>query len=154
MTTNYSDAKDAIYGRVKAAIDGPVTALLGYKPEIRWPYVAEPAKPNNSKIWFRVSSQIVEEQQITLSTCEGAPGQKKYETVGVLIVEMYMPKAERDSGVKGGKAAAMIRDAFRNAPSGEAGIVYYRARINDGIAPEELFYRLNVVTEFEYDEIK
>lgn len=154
MTTNYTDARDKIYGRVKAAIDGPVAALFGYKAETRWPFTAEPNKPDASKIWFRVSSQIVEEGQSTLSTCEGAPGQKRYETVGVLIIEMYMPKAVRDSGVKGTKAAAIIRDAFRNAPSGEEGIFYYRARINDGIAPEELFYRLNVVTEFEYDEVK
>uniref|UniRef100_A0AAU6W084 Tail terminator protein n=1 Tax=Pseudomonas phage Pavpe01 TaxID=3138545 RepID=A0AAU6W084_9VIRU len=154
MTTTYTDALDEMFGKIKAAIDGPVNTVLGYKAETRWPFVAEPTKPDNSKIWLRVSTQIVDEQQSTLSTCEGLPGQKRYESAGLLFIELYLPKAKGDSGVKGRKVAVILRDLFRNAASGPTGITYYRARINDGIAPEELFYRLNVVTEFEYDEIK
>lgn len=154
MTTNYTDATNIMFERIQDAVSGPVKAVLGYDAEMRWPYVAEPKKPDGSKVWFRVSSQIVDEHQSTLSTCEGAPGQRKYETAGILIIEAYLPKSLRDAGPKGRAVATALRDTFRNVASGEAGIRYYRARINDGIAPEELFYRLNVVTEFEYDEIK
>ena len=154
MTTTYRGARNVMFDRINDAVNGPIATLFGYTPQVRWPFVAEPDKPDNTKIWFRVSSQIVEEQQSTLSTCEGLPGQKRYETTGLLFIEMYMPKMVREAGVKGIDAAIIIRDTFRNAPSGEAGITYYRARINDGILPEEQFYRLNVVTEFEYDEIK
>lgn len=154
MTTTYTDAIDEMFGKIRTAVNGPINTLLGYKAETRWPFVEEPKKPDNTKIWLRVSTQIVDEQQSTLSTCEGLPGQKKYETVGLLFVELYLPKSKGDSGVKGRQAATILRDLFRNAGSGQSGIRYYRARINDGIPPEELFYRLNVVTEYEYDEIK
>ena len=151
MSATLVQATDLMFSRIKHVIDNDVAAILGYIPETRWPYVAEPSKPNSAKIWLRVSSQVVMEGQSTLSTCVGAPGKKRYQTAGLIFIEAYIPKTTKDTtSIR--LTASALRNAFRNAPSGEYGIRYYNARVNDGIPPEELFYRFNVVTEYEYDE--
>lgn len=152
MPTNYSQARDVMFSRINAALKSDVNAVLGYIPQVYWPLQAEPKKPDATKLWLRVSTQNVIEGQSTLSTCEGGPGQKQYETAGLLFIELYWPKSGSVNSTKAEQTAAVLRNVFRNAAMGSDGIRYYRARILDGIPPEELYYRLNVVTEYEYDE--
>lgn len=151
MTTNYIDARNEINSLFYEAWQLKAAAIAGYLPEIRWQGVQYRSLPDGSKIWGRVSIQTVFEEQTTLSTCEGKPGQKRYTASGLVFVQLFCPKSDTESYAKGGKLAKIARDAFRGKST--PGKVWFRnARINE-IPPEELYERYNVVTEFEYDEL-
>lgn len=126
-------------------------AIVGSVPEIRWQGVQERDIPEPSKFWCRVSRQTVTEEQATLSTCEGRPGQKKYTASGLVFVQIFCPKSNQQAFELGQKLAKVARNAFRGK-STPGGIWFRNVRINE-LSPEELYERLNVVAEFEYDEL-
>lgn len=151
MTTTRSEARNEINGLFLAAWNAGAGALAGYVPEIEWQGRQPRNTPDGSKFWARVSMQTVFEEQTTLSTCEGKPGQKRYTASGLVFVQLFCPKSNTQAFEIGGKLAEVARNAFRGKST--PGKVWFRnARINE-LDPEELYYRFNVVTEFEYDEL-
>ena len=152
MTTTYSNAIDEI----NAAFwqdwnSAKSSSVVGYVPDIRWQNVEEASTPDGSKFWGRVSTQTVFEEQTTLSTCEGAPGQKRYTSSGLVFVQIFCPKSNAQANEFGKKLSEVARSSFRGKST--PGNVWFRnVRINE-LPPEDLFYRFNVVAEFEYDEL-
>lgn len=146
--TTYEEAIDDIFGIFKAAWDANSATVVGSIPEVRWPGVEEPSKPNYENYWARVSQQTVLENQTSLRN--GQNGQR-YTTSGLVFVQIFCPKSESLGMTNGRKLATIARDSFRgNATSGN---VWFRnARINE-LEPEDKWYRFNVVAEYEYDEI-
>lgn len=147
MTTNYIAARDSMFRLIKEA-----ASYFDYIPHIEYPMIVNKKKPDPSKIWLRASTQIVAEEQSALSTCEQSDGKKLYTTYGLAIIEFYIPRSE-PNGTLALMWATQLRNAFRNASSND-GVIYRKARINDGIEPEEQFFRVNVVANFEFDEVK
>lgn len=147
MTTNYISARDSIFTLIEET-----ASHFDYVPHIEYPLIVNADKPDGSKIWLRASTQIVEEMQSALSACEQSEGQKLYTSYGLVIIEFYIPRTE-PNGTLALMWASQLRDAFRNASSND-GVIYRKARINDGIAPEEQFFRVNVISNFEFDEVK
>jgi len=143
----YEEAIDEIFGIFNAAWLDNSAAVVGYVPEVRWPGVEEPEKPDLSKFWARVSQQTVIEGQSSLRN--GDAGQR-YTTDGLVFVQIFCPKSDSLGMTNGRKLAIIARNSFRgNATSGQ---VWFRnARINE-LPPEENWYRFNVVAEYEYDE--
>jgi|SRR5688572_14082970 len=151
MTVRYDEARDEMFALFKAAWDANTTAIAGYVPEVRWQGKELTTKPDRSKYWARVSLQSVLEQQATLSNCVIEPGKKKYESAGLIFVQVFAPKAIATAYDTLQKLAIVARDAYRGKTT--PGNVWFRnVRINT-LEPEELFYRLNVVGEYEFDEI-
>jgi len=124
--------------------------LAGFA-KIRWQGLQKRSIPDGSKFWCRISKQTVFEEQATLSTCEGAPGQKKYTASGLVFVQLFCPKSESNAFGLGEQLAKIARDAFRGK-STENNIWFRNVRINE-IPDEELYERFNIVGEFEYDEL-
>ena len=151
MTTNYHDAKSEMFALLNAAWQANTVAIVGYVPAIYWQMKEEPATPDPSKYWARCSRQTVLEQQTTLSTCEGANGQRRFTTFGLLFVQIFCPKAAENVGTIAEKLAQVAKDAYRKQQT-TSGIVFRNVRINE-LPPENQYYRLNVVAEFEYDEL-
>lgn len=149
MTTTFKDATDEICGAFWQAWNAAeVSSLVGYVPDVRWPFVEEPEKPEASKYWARVSIQTVFEEQTALA---GSDSKRRYTASGLVFVQLFCPKSRSDAGEIGRKLAEIARNSFRGKST--PGNVWFRnARINE-LSPENLFYRLNVVAEFEYDEI-
>ena len=148
----FDEVRNEIFALFNAAWEANTAAIVGYVPEVRWQGVQERDLPESSKFWVRVSKQTVFEEQATLSTCEGKPGQKKYTASGLVFVQLFCPKSNAQAVELGQKLAKVARNAFRGKTT--PGKIWFRnARINDGIPPEELYERFNVVTEFEYDEL-
>lgn len=147
---------DAAHNELCAFVRDAVNAAanevgLGYAPEIRWPYVAEPSKPDTTKLWCRVVNSIVSEQQSSLSSEVTAPGERMFTSVGSLAIEIYVPKSIRTLGAWHLTFCRVIRDAFRKARNNN---IWYRySRINNSLLPEELFYRFNVTVEYTFSEI-
>lgn len=147
MNIDYIKARNAMFGLVKST-----AATFNPVPRIEYPMQVSVGKPDASKIWLRAATQIVTERQTALSTCVGDVGKKTYTSYGLLIIEFYIPKKE-PNGVTALMWATTIRNAFRNASSSD-GVIYRKATVNDNLPDEENFFRINVVVQFEFDEIK
>lgn len=146
--TTYEEAIDEIFEIFKVAWDANSAAIVGYVPEIRWQGVEEPNSPDYSKFWCRVSQQTVIEQQSGFRNGECKP----YTTEGLVFIQIFCPKSDSESMTKGRKLAIVGRDAFRgNSTSGK--VWFKNARVNE-LPAEIQWIRLNVVAEYEYDEIE
>ena len=151
MTTDYRGATDDIFGLITKTVEQQSTAVIGYTPEIRYQGVPENNMPGTDKVWMRASIQTVDEQQKTFSTCEGAPGKKLYSSYGLVFVQIFIPKTKNGLWSKGTTFASVLRNAFRGSKSGN-GVWFRNPRIEE-LTPEADFFRINVVSEFEYSEI-
>jgi len=146
----FSDTRDEIGALFLTAWQSTV-AIVGYVPEVQWQGVQYRTMPDGSKYWARLSKQTVIESQATLSTCEGLPGQRKYETSGLIFVQIFCPKSDSQAFELGQKLATVARNAFRGKVT--PGKIWFRnVRINE-LEPEELYQRFNVVSEYEYNEL-
>lgn len=141
---NYSQATDEINAQFLTAWKAQAAAIVGYEPEVYWQNVQNPKIPDGSKFWARVSAQTVFEQQITFASC------RKFEVSGLVFVQIFCPKSNSQSFELGKKLATVAKLAYRGQKT-ESGVWFRNVRINE-IEPEDQFYRLNVIAEFEYDE--
>lgn len=151
MTLQYDQARDEMLALFNAAWQANAGAIVSPVPEVRWQGKEVPTKPDRTKFWAHVSIQSVIEQQATLSNCVVEPGKKKYESAGLVFVQLFGPKMTATAYDDLQKLAIVARNAFRGKTT--PGNVWFRnVRINT-LKPEELFYRFNVVAEYEFDEI-
>lgn len=127
-------------------------AVLGYVPAIEWHGKENDGKVDRSKAWVRFSTQNVFDEQATLSACVDKPFVRRYNGSGLIFIQLFLPKTVANALIQGRKLAKVARNAYRGKKS-NGGITFHNVRINDGLAPEELFYRINVVAEYDYDEL-
>lgn len=151
IETTYPVAVSAIFKAGVDAITAGAAALVGYTPDMRFQGFEKNGKPDGSKFWLRFSQQTVNERQATLSTCAGLPGQKRYTTTGIVFVQFFCPRSLQTGMELGRKLAILARDAYRGHALDDS-IWFRNARINE-LAPESDSYRLNVVADYEYDEL-
>lgn len=151
MITNYAQATDEINQRFYDDWLSKTAEIVGYVPELRWQNVQEPAQINSSKFWARVSIQTVIEEQSTLSNCEGLPWQKRYTTNGLVFVQIFCPKSNARANELGKLLSVVARNSFRGKMTDNK-VWFRKARINE-LPQEDLFYRFNVIAEFQYDEL-
>lgn len=147
MTATYDEAKDEIFSQFYTAWKAQSAAIAGYEPEAWWQNLEKPYKPPQDKFWVRVSTQSVIEEQSTFR--DGV--EKRYTGSGLVFVQLFCPKTLGDADTLGGKLAEVARNAFRGKKT-TGGVWFRNVRINN-LEPEELFYRFNVVAEYEYDEV-
>lgn len=122
-------------------------AIVGYIPEVRWQNVQYVGIPDSTKFWARLTKNTVLEAQHTLS-----PGFKKWTAQGLIFVQLFCPKSVSLSFELGQQLAVVARDAFRGKSTD--GCIWFRNSTITELDAEELYYRLNVVSEFTYDELK
>lgn len=152
MTVDYSAARDEMFALFKTAWDASSSTVAGYVPEVRYQGRELPTKPSATKHWCRISTQNVIDRQITLSDCVEESGKKRYESAGLVFVQLFAPKSVATADEQGRKLAEVAKKAFRGKTTPGA-IWFKNVRINDNIADEDGFYRFNVVAEYEYDEV-
>lgn len=148
--TTYFEARDAIYTIVQETVNS-AASYIGYVPQVEYPQITKIENPPVDKIWLRARMMTVGEPQATLSTCVGEPFSNRYTSYGLIIIELYIPKQGNNYNLAE-QLATHLRDVYRKSGS-SSGVIYRKARINDNIAPEENFKRLNVIAEYDYDEI-
>ncbi len=152
MVTNYSAAVDAIYERFWNDWNtDDVRDLVGYIPQVEWAGKENRNGPDTSKFWVRISQQTVLESQISLGACVTDSTKRRYQSNGLVFVQMFCPKEVTDSIEIGRALATIARNAYRGKYA-EGNIVFYRAKIVP-LDPELEAYRFNVIAEYEYDEI-
>lgn len=151
MIADYSAAVSEMQKLFKAAWLANSGAIFGYVPAIEWYGLESLGKADRSKVWVRFSTDNVFEEQATLSTCVDVPFQRRYNGSGLVFIQLFLPKSVDNAVPLGRRLAQVARNAFRGKKT-EGGVTFYNTRIND-VPPEELFYRFNVVSEYDYDEL-
>lgn len=149
---NGQQAIDEMFSLLNVAWLAGTTAVAGYVPELRWQGKELATKPDPKKYWARASVQRVTEEQATISNCVDAPGQKRFEIGGFLMLQIFCPKIEIAAQVKGAALAEVAKRAFRGKHTSPGNVWFHNVRINE-LKPDDSYVRFNVVAEFEFDEI-
>ncbi len=150
MTTTYTNAVDEMFSVVRTVWNANTAAIVGYVPEMRWQGVEVSTPPPNDLYWGRTSIQTVTDQQTNVATLDGN-GKRRYTTSGLIFVQLFAPLADAQSMDKIRKLAQTVRAGFRGTTT-PSSVVFRNARINE-LSPDGKANRINVVAEFEYDEI-
>ena len=147
MTFNYTNAVDQMFALFNTAWVNQTVPIVGYVPVVRWQGVEELTKPDASKYWARVSQQTILEEQRGFSTFNGSA---LYSTRGLIFVQIFCPKSDIKAMEKGRSLAVVARNAFRGKTT--SGKVWFKNCTINELSPEESFFRLNVVSNYNYDE--
>jgi len=141
------EADDDINRSFKTAWDTGAKVIAGYAPVVRWQGVVE-AVPNPLQAWVRVTIAPVMTQQVALAD---ANGKRRDETSGIVTVQVFTPMSQQDGWLLAKRLGVLARKPFlRRSLSGK--IWFRRARIIP-LNPDGEFHRLNVIAEYEYDEL-
>lgn len=158
MPVTLDNALDEMYGMIKTVVDAESAAIVGYVPEIRWPGAAKASKPDNTKIWLRVTNKIVVDEQRSLADGNGT-GTKRYTAIGFLIVQIFAPRTKfaavgtsSNMLIVGKSLGIAIRDKFRH-PS-PSGAIWFRDQKVDELSETPEYYPHNVTVTFQFDTIE
>lgn len=147
MTANYETAIDEVFGLFKTAWDAGSGAIVGYVPTILWPGL-DKGVPDASEFYVRISTQQVGSNQSTLSENVVSQGSKRFESFGLIFVQIFAPKREHILPLAN-KLANFTQKIFRDKTEN---VILKNAKINE-LPIENGLIRINVITEFEFDEI-
>lgn len=150
MTTTYSAAVKSMESQFNSYWLLNSALFFGYIPEVEWYGKESKGKVDRSKVWVRFLTQNVYEEQQTLSDFVDKPFSRRFEISGLVFVQIFIPKTIANGVIKGRDLAEVARNCFRGRRID--GIVFRNVRINE-LPSEELFYRLNVVGEYEFSEL-
>lgn len=151
--TTMTEARDDIYTAFKTVWDAQAgVANGGEVPEVRWDGVqktATPEEPPADKPWARVKVMHMTGGQITL----GAVGNRRFLRAGTVFVQVFVPYT-RGQGLSLGDQLVMIaRAAFEGRARTAQGVTFRNARSRE-VGPTRSWYQYNVMSDFEYEEIK
>lgn len=148
MTTNLIGAKDEIFGAFQTAWSAGTVAIVGYVPYVQYPGQADEDPPDASKFWVRISTQIVNGSQGTLSENVVLNGSKRFETIGLVFLQIFAPKRS-EAQKQAEQLAQLALNTFRERTTN---VNLRNARIKE-MPYENGACRINVIAEFEFDEI-
>lgn len=148
MTATYLTAQDAIFGQFNTDWAAGATAIVGYIPRVFFQGVTREDKPEPNKHFVRVSVQTVSDRQVTF---RGADGLRRYRTDGLVIVQLFAPVSEAGGWRKCQRLAVLARDVYRGRTA--SGNIWFRnVRLNE-LPPENAWDRINVIAEYQFDEL-
>lgn len=147
MIGTYFDARDSLYAKL-ILNTAEVIALVGYVPKIVYQGVESIDKLPTDEFWMRISQQTVLEEQATLS---GNDLKRRYTTDGLLFVQIFIPKTLPQNYAIGVKLAVFVKNLYRGKQTEDC-IWFRNVRIQE-LPAEDAWNRLNVVAEYQYDEI-
>lgn len=150
MTSTFIESGDEIYARINTLWNDVAVGLFGYKPALYWPGKVEPDKVDGSKSWGRVTRRTVDETQSGFVACS-FNSKVRYTNSGLIYIQLFGSLSETGSDRKAQQLAEALKNAFKRKCTGSK-VIFRNSRI-EPLDPEELFFRYNVVFEYEYDEL-
>lgn len=127
--------------------------IAGYVPAMRFLGVEMNDVPTTPVFWARMSTFSFTDQQATLSTCSVSAYTRRYRDNGRIVIQLFGPRTGDNVSNKLMKLAQLIQHRLSGTKT-EHGIWFRNARVDADIAPEQLFNRVNVVCDYERDEIR
>lgn len=128
----------------------PLT-VLSYVPDIYWEG-DEPVSPiDNSKFWVRFSERNSSNNQSSLRN-DGLT--KRYRNRGFVFVQVFCPKIveglNKSSFSIGLEIANFVKKIFQGHSTSDN--IWFRETRVQTLDPENLWYRFNVIAEYQHDE--
>lgn len=151
MPTTYPVAVNDMFSLINSAWKTGSAAIAGYVPELRFQGIELQGAIPTDKYWARVSQQGVSEEQSSICNDVTAPGNRRYTADGLLYVQLFGPQSVVNSMEKLRLLAKLARNAYRGKVS-QNDVSFYNVRIVE-LESEGLFFRINVIAEYQYDEI-
>ncbi len=150
MTTTQKEARDIIFAQAyaewKLAVVEHFGGIVANHPVLFQGKVEN--VPAADKVWARFSMNGVDEAQSNL----GVVNEKRRRTaIGVVFVQMFFPISATGAWDKGLLLGARVKNALAR-PSSSGKVWLRNARVNE-LTPDATHHRLNVVAEYEYDEL-
>lgn len=147
MIDDYPSARNEIFKQYQGII--PSTAsIIGEALIVNYQGVSTEEKKPVDKFWSRISIQTVIEEQTALA---GNDLKRRYTSNGVVFVQLFIPVVRLPDYEKGTKLAHLIKTAFRGKQT-ENCIWFRNTRIQE-LPQENAWFRINVVSDYQYDEI-
>jgi hypothetical protein len=115
---------------------------------VEWEGVAKLSPPPGDESWMRFTIRHFAPVQ---PETFGKRGSKIYSREGLVTVQIFSVNSQGQGKVQAGLLATVVRDIFQGRRS-EGGVVFYRTLIQE-IGEDRLWYNINVVSSFRYDEI-
>ena len=146
--TTYAEARDEIYGLFKTALE----ASPWNTTRVIYPNVETDALDSTPDVatqdpddWIRASVTHYAGRQTTI----GGP-LKRFERLGAFRAEIYVARSR--GMTRADAIAKVVSDAFegQNTSSG----IWFRNVRMDEIGPDGIWFRVDVIADFRYDEIK
>lgn len=141
--TTLSQARDDMLSTLRTAWQADVSSK---DLPVDWPDV--PFTPPESGAWARVALRYTGGGQATLANHEGV---RRYENLGTVIVQVFTPAGEGQ--VLSDYLANVIKDAYRGVRTTN-GVVFRNVRGPFEVGTEGSWYQVNVMADFEYDEVR
>lgn len=131
------------------AIFKAVWDTTSYANRVKYDNVSHSTLPNPTEQtpWVRVSVRHGSSEQATLS---GPVGTRRFRREGILTAQLFIPIGVGLSA--GVDYAKIIQDAFEGVTS-VGGVIFRGVRTNE-IGESGDFFQINILTDFEYDEVK
>lgn len=141
MTLTLAQARDEILTKFQAAwlADAASQNLLVVYDDVK-------KDIDTATSWARVTIRHNTGFQATLSDANNA---MRYRNLGLLFVQIFTPLG--DGQKLSDQLAGIVKAAFQRGQT-PGGCWFRNVRVNE-IGPSGAWYQLNVVAEFEYDEV-
>lgn len=149
MPATYSEARDQIYGLIKAAWDAGATAIAGYVPEVRYHGVPNPSPPDATKHWAQVGLRNAVREHSAFVGMTPGPTLRQHTTFGVLTFALNSPLSDMQGYGQGLELCDVVQAALTNAET--AGGVFFRNVTTKEIAADQKSYRFTVTAEYQFD---
>lgn len=147
---DYSSACDKMFSIANAALIAASENVVNIA-DIRWPGTERQQSPPDNVYWARVSEQVVVSGQTSLSNNVGFGGSKRYDTIGLLFIQLFCPKSDPAAVPNGRLLQTALVNAFR-APSGDSNL-WFRNQTPKPMTYNPTNYQFNVAVTYQYGEI-
>lgn len=143
----YGLAREELFAQVVSQ-QSAMNAIAGAPVGIVVQGVEAVSKVPTDGFWLRLSQKTVNEEQATIS---GSDLRRRYTSEGLGFVQIFIPKTRAADYAKGVQLAELIKSAYRGKSTDNC--MWFRNTRIQELPPEDAWFRLNVVTEYQYDEI-
>lgn len=143
MTATLGQARDEICAVFRTAwIAGPPSSTL----PVLYPDVSQEIPASSA--WARVTVAHNVGGQATLAN---ESGQRRFRHVGIVTVQIFTPTG--DGQVLSDQLITIVKDAFEGVTTTPGRVIFRRTRVNE-VGQEGQWFQVNVLADFEYDEVK
>lgn len=146
----FDSARDEILGLFSTTWTAETPAVNGGKvPPVEWPGVDSGGPPPKEDPWARITVRHGTSRQSTF----GPSGGRRFTRPGIVTVQVFTPITKGGGLSLAEKLAIIARNAFEGRGTA-TGIWFRNVRIQEiGQEPGGM-YQMNVVAEFQYDELR
>lgn len=149
--TTYLEAIDDTFKLIDDEMIAVGPAIVGYVPDRFWQNVEKPELQDAERYWINSIFQLNIEGQDALSV--GNSGERLYRSQGLVFIAVYGPKIDPEAILKVQNLAIALRDRFRLTARSANGVLYRNAQINT-LPPESEWIKLQIMLEFDYEEVR